>query len=113
MRRPMASPRAGERDALPLSARQLRGMAVPERAQLDQIEQPLDLGANFRIPRTRPPRARAQSERHVLEHCHVPEQRVLLKYEADIALADAARERILAVEADLAFVRPGETGDNA
>jgi hypothetical protein len=43
----------------------------------------------------------------------VPEQGVALEHEADVALADAARQRILAVEADFTLVGPVEPGDDA
>ena len=57
-------------------------------------------------------RLHAQAEGDVLEHRHVAEQRVMLEHEADMALAGAARERILAVEGDLAGIRPVEAGDD-
>ncbi len=37
----------------------------------------------------------------------------MLEHETDMALADAAHERVLAVEADLTFVGPVEAGDDA
>ncbi len=36
----------------------------------------------------------------------------MLEHEADMALARALRQRVLAVEGDLAGIRPVETGDD-
>ena len=105
--------RARERDALALTARQLRGQALAERAELHQLEQPFHARANLRLSRAGAARTCAQSERHVLEHRHVAEQRVLLEDETDIALADAARQCVLAVETHLALVGPVQAGDDA
>jgi hypothetical protein len=84
-----------ERDALALAAGELCRLALAQR--------PAGLGSRStargsRPARPMPARAGAQAERHVLEHGHVPEQRVALEHEADIALADAAQQRVLAVE---------------
>ena len=37
----------------------------------------------------------------------------MLKHETDIALADAAQQGVLAVEAHLAFIRPSQARDDA
>ena len=57
-------------------------------------------------------RLHPQAEGDVLEHRHVAEQRVMLEHEADMALAGAARQRVLAVERHLAGIRPVEAGDD-
>ena len=41
------------------------------------------------------------------------EKRVVLKHETDIALADAARQRVLAVETHFTLVGPVQAGDDA
>ena len=57
-------------------------------------------------------RLHPQAEGDVLEHRHVAEQRVVLEHEADMALAGAARQRILAVERHLAGIGPVEARDD-
>ena len=69
--------------------------------------------ADLRFGQPLAARTHAQPERHVLEHGHVAEQRVVLEHEADVALADAARQRVVAVEQHLSLVRPFEAGDDA
>src|SRR3954447_6877342 len=104
--------RACERNALALAAGQLVRQPLPERAELHQLEQLIDPCANRRLGRTRPAGARTKAERNILEHRHVAEKRVVLEHETDIALADAARQRILAVEMDLALIGPVQPGDD-
>ena len=58
-------------------------------------------------------RLHAQAEGHVVEHRHVPEQRVVLEHEADLALAHVLVGRVLAVEQDAAVGRVLEAGDDA
>ena len=57
-------------------------------------------------------RLHAQAEGDVLEHRHVAEQRVVLEHEADVALAGAVAQRILAVDPHFAGIRPVEAGDD-
>src|SRR5271170_3099052 len=59
----------------------------------------------LRLGGTPLPRQHAQAEGDVLEHRHVPEQRVMLKDETDLALADADGAGVLAMEQHLAGVR--------
>src|ERR1700719_573761 len=59
---------------------------------------------DLRFGGTFPPRQHAHSERDVLEHRHVPKQRVMLKHEPDLALADADRAGVLAMEQHLAGI---------
>jgi hypothetical protein len=58
-------------------------------------------------------RLHAQAEGDVLEHRHVAEQRVVLEHEADVPFARAPRQRILAIEGNLAGIGPVEAGDDA
>src|SRR6185369_10915507 len=57
--------------------------------------------------------AHSQSKRHVLENGHMPEQRVVLEHEADLALARVGIGCILALEQHLPRVRPFEARDDA
>ena len=82
------------------------GRPLPERTELHQLEQLIYPRANLGLARTQTARARTQPERHILEHRHVAEKRVVLEHETDIALADAARQRVLAVEMHLALIGP-------
>ncbi len=78
--------RAGQRHALPLSAGQLRGVALVEAGELHEIEQfggaPLDLGVGRAVAAV----AHLQAKADVFGHRHVPKQCVVLEHEADIAL---------------------------
>jgi hypothetical protein len=58
-------------------------------------------------------RPHAQAEGHVLEHAHVPEQRVMLEHEADPAFARAAPRGAPAFETDVAGMGELEAGDDA
>ena len=90
--------RAGKRHALALAAGKLARIAVGQPLELDQIEQLLNARVDFRLGDALPALAHAQAEGDVLEHAHMPEQRIMLEHEADVALADAARQRVLSVE---------------
>ena len=105
--------RARERDALALTARELRGIAIAEVVELHQLQQVRHLLGN-RLGRG-PMRARphAKTERDVLEHRHVTEERVVLKDEADATLSGLPRRRVLAVEQHRTGVGRLEPGDDA
>src|SRR5258707_5374681 len=57
------------------------------------------------------PRQHAHSEGDVFEHRHVAKQRLLLKAETDLALADADGARVLSMEQHLAGVGRLESRD--
>ena len=82
---------ARERHALPLPARELRGVPVAERLELDELEQPVDPLADLG-PR---PLAHLQAERDVLAHVHVLERRVVLEDEPDVPLLRRERRGVL------------------
>jgi hypothetical protein len=105
--------RAGERDALALAARELRGIAVGEARQPDQVEQLADAALDLR--RRRPLRAlsRVQPVGDVVGHAHVLEQRVVLEHEPDRALLHRQEGGVVAAEQDAAAVRRVEPGDDA
>ena len=105
--------RARERDALALAAGQLAGIAIGQPVQLNEIEQLLHARADLRLGLADLARLHAQAECDVLEHAHMAEQSVMLKHEADIALAGTARQSILTVELDFTGVRPIQAGDDA
>ena len=104
--------RAGQRDALALAAGQLARVAAGQPVELHQIQQFLDPRADRGLVLADRARLHPQAERDVLEHRHVAEQRVMLKHEADMALAGAVRQRVLAVERNLAGVGPVQPGDD-
>ena len=80
--------RASQRDALALAAGELRREAPSLILQLDQVEQLVNLLADLRIARRRTlARPHAQAEGDVFEDRHVPEERVMLEDESDVALA--------------------------
>ena len=92
--------RAGKRDALALPAGELARVAIGEPAELHEVEQLVDALLDAGLLHPHRARLHAQPEGDVLEHVHVTKQRVVLEHEADVALARAARQRVLAVEAD-------------
>ena len=104
--------RPGERHPLPLAARKLVRIAAREALELYQPQQLHHPLANLRLGRPGPARPHAQAEGDVLEHAHVPEQRVVLEDEPDLALARIAPDHVLAREADLAAIRELEPGDD-
>ena len=104
--------RPREGDALALAARQLRGVAVGQPVELDELQELRHARADLVLgeaPRARP---HAQAEGDVLEHRHVAEERVVLEHEADAALSHVAHGRVLAREQHLAAVGPLEPGDD-
>ena len=103
--------RACERDALALPAGELRGVAVGEKVELHEFEQLMHASLDLGLRRTFAPRQHAQPEGDIFEHRHVAKQRVVLKDETDLALADADLARVLAVEQHLAGVRRLQAGD--
>ncbi len=74
-----------------------------------QAEQLLHAVAHLRFR----PLAHAQAERHVLEHGHVPEQRVVLENEADVAVAGGVPGDVVVLEQHGAAVRHFQPGDDA
>ena len=92
--------RARQRHALPLSAGELRGIAVAEVIELHEARADRSRAAGSPRRRAARARAHAQAERDVLEHRHVAEERVVLEDEADAAILRAPPRRIVAVEQD-------------
>ena len=75
--------RSRQRDALPLTARQLTRIPVAEVIELNQLEQMPHAIMNGLSGRPAIARLHAQAKRDVFEDRHVPEERVMLKDEPD------------------------------
>src|SRR5882762_465639 len=105
--------RAGERDALALAPRELRRVAVREPVELDQTQQVVHPRVDLFARRPRPARPHPQAKGHVLEHRHLPEERVVLEAEAHLALAGSASRGLLAVDEDFTGIGRGQATDDA
>ena len=101
--------RPGEGDALPLAARQLRGLAATEALESHKPEQFLDSGGDLGTRHLPHP----QPERDVLEHAHVPEEGVVLEHEAHAPLPGVRLGDVLAVLLDEPRVGGFEARDDA
>ena len=97
---------AGQRDALLLTARELRGLAPGNVRELHEVERLLDLGLQIRRA---PP---AQPERDVLPDVQVREQRVALEDRVDRPLVRLRPGDVLVADRDLAGRRLLEPGDH-
>ena len=100
---------AGEGHALALAARELRGVALAEVGQADQLEQLVDTGFDLGLGTV----ADLEPEGHVAPHGEVTEGRVVLEAEPDAAAARRRVRQILTLNADDAAVRRVEAGDDA
>ena len=83
--------RAGEGNALALAARKLRGVALLKSGKLDEIEQFERAALDLFAARTARARSHAQPEADILGDVHMPEQRVVLEHQADMALLHRKR----------------------
>src|SRR5215207_9378082 len=88
-------------------------IALGEPVELHQLEQREHLLADLFVVRPRSARLDAQAECHILEHAHVTEQRIVLEYEADLALTHILVGRILAMKQNAARVGRLEPRDHA
>ena len=101
--------RAGERDALPLAARQLRGSALGEVPEADDLHDLADAAAQVR-----PADALGlEAVGDVLLDAEVREQGVALEHHVDRALVRRHPEQVLAVDLDAARLGRLEAGDRA
>ena len=105
--------RTGQCHALALSARELVRQAIAIARQLHQLQQLAHAPAHFRCRRSLRTRADVQAKGHVLEHAHVPEQRVVLEHETHLPVARIARDHVHAVEQHRAAIREIQPGDDA
>src|SRR5690606_11201281 len=99
--------RAGERDALLLAARELRGPALGEVRELDELEELQGL-----LARTGHLLA-TQPERDVLDDAQVREERVALEHRVDRAVVRLGVGDVLAVDEDRPRGRRLEPRDHA
>ena len=100
---------ACQSDALALTSRELLRVAVRERSQLHELEELVRrvcCCAALRLFTDR------ESERDVLAHGHVTEQRVVLEHHADAALLHAAIRLLLAADPDPPSVGRSRPGDH-
>ncbi len=102
-------PRAGQRDALALAAREAVGLAVAEAGKLGHLQDIADpagyLGARQAL--------HFQAVGNVLRHRHVREEGVGLEHEVHRPAVGPQRRHVLAVEQDAPRVGLRETGDHA
>ena len=105
--------RAGEGDALPLSTGELGGKAVAGPVQLDQLKQLVHLALDLALDGARLARSGAQAKGDVIEHRHVPEQRVVLENKAHLPLPYVGVGGVLTIEPDTAAIGCFQSGDDA
>ena len=104
---------ARQRDPLALPAGQLGRVAIRQRTQLHQVEKFSDALPNFVDSGALSTGLDPQPEGHVIEHGHVPEQRVMLEHEAHLALAHVGVGGVLAVEKHLTAVGGFQTRNDS
>src|SRR4029077_14217173 len=104
---------ARECDSLTLAAGKLRRIAVGEEVELHQFQQFMDAALDFGLGGPRSAREHAKSKRDIFKYRHVAEERVMLKNETDLAIANADVARVLAMEEHLAGVGCFEARDNS
>ena len=97
--------RAREPHPLPLPSGELRGVAMPEVLELDEVQKLVDPLGDLGLR----PLAHLEAERDVVPHRHVLERGVVLEDEADVSLLRSEHRRVLPGEEDLAL-RPGSRG---
>jgi len=100
---------ARERDTLALATGQRVGVAFAKRREPNHRERLRDLGGDVRLGHAAP----NQTVRDVLGNGHVGEERIVLKYETDVALVRRAIGHVLPPDPYLPGVRPHETCDRA
>ncbi len=100
--------RARQRDALLLTAGELRRAPLREPAELHQLERATHPLLRLLLGRL----LVAEAERHVLLHRQVREQRVVLEHRVDVALVRRGLRHVHAVQQDLPLGRPLEARDH-
>ena len=104
--------RPRQRDALPLATRKLIWIPIGQPVELHQLQKLAHARTDLRLGRTLATRLDAQPERDVVEHRHVPEKRVVLEDETDLAALHREPGRIGAVDDDAAGIRHFEARDD-
>ena len=97
--------RAGERHALALTARELIDAALPQIAQLDQIERALDALGDFVLRDA----AQLEWKGDIVEDVHMREQGVVLEHHAHAALVRRFANDLFIAELDAAGIGSHET----
>ena len=101
----------GQGDPLPLAAGELGRVAVRQSFELHQLEQVLDLFPDILFGGAYGTRLHVQAEGHIVGHGQVPEERIVLEDEADLAFPDGPAGGVLAVEDDpprICGLQPGD-----
>ena len=96
--------RPRQRHALTLPARKLTGVALGDVGELDEFEQLVDAPQDLRVGRLSRAGASPQAVSDVLEHRHVPEQRIVLEHEARATILNAQVRRVGAIKEDTALI---------
>ena len=104
--------RAGEGHTLALPTRELRGIAIGELRELDEVEQIADALGDRVTRGSLGALPRPQAVADVVGHRHVLEERVVLENEADLALLHRDARRVGAAEDDAARVGALQPGDD-
>ena len=104
---------AGQRNALALSTRQLRGIAVGQPRKLHQLEQGMDFFADLGRRGAYCARLHAQTEGYVLEHGHVAKQRVVLEHKTHLTLTHVGISGVEAAVQDVAHIGCFQPRDDA
>ena len=99
-------------DALPLTARELIWISIRQPVELHQLQKPTHARTDLGLGRALATRLDAQPEGDVVEHRHVPEKRVVLEHETDLAALHREPGRIRAVDDDATGIGHFEAGDD-
>src|SRR5262245_42326688 len=105
--------RAGEGDALPLTARELRRIALLKPGELHQLQQLAHAPRNLFPARAARAGPHAQAEADILRNGHVAEERVVLENQPDMALLYGELQRVVLIEQNPPRGRNVETGEDA
>ena len=105
--------RAGEGDALALTAGELVRIVFGEVGELHEFEQFFDFGTDLFFGRAFGLGQYGQTEGDVVKHVHVAEKGVVLEHEADFTLAYMLGGDVLPIKENLATVGVFQPGDDA
>src|SRR6185503_16998385 len=101
--------RAGERHSLPLAARELIRISTLESVERHKPNKFLHTRFLFLFGDA----PHGKTKRDIIFHRHVPEERIMLKYKPDVALARGPRCRFLTNDMHFARIRNFETRNHA
>ena len=100
-------------DALALPPRELRRKAIGQPVQLHQLQQGMHTPADLGLAGTLRARLDLQAEGNVVKHAHMPEQRVMLEYEANLSVPRLPGAGVIAIEQHIAAIGTGQPGNDA